>query len=110
MDSYDWAQRFAGLLERSLVFCGNQALKEECKAAIHIYRTGIDPLQHKAPLKTLIKCAAQQAIADSKDPYEAILEAIAERTQDCCQYFTDDQDIYQDVRDWLIAEAQQEAE
>lgn len=105
MNSYDWTERFAGLLERVLVFCSNQALKDECRAAIRIYRAGIDPLQHKTPLKTLIKTAAKQAEANGVDPYEAILKAIAERTSDCIDYFTDDQEICQDIKDWLEAEA-----
>lgn len=110
MNNQDWTSRFVSLLERSLVFCGNAALKEECLAALGVYRSGIDPLQDQPPLKALIKEAAEQASAQGKDPYEAILVALAGRTQDCYNYFTDDQEIYQDIKDWLEAEAAMEFE
>lgn len=105
MDSYDWATRFCGLLERVIKFGTNQDLRDECQNAILIYRAGLDPLQSKVPLKMLIEAAAKQADADGRDPYGAILQAIAGRTGDCVEYFTDDQLITQDIRDWLETEA-----
>ena len=56
-------------------------------------------------LKSLLKLAYDEALRNGEDPYAEILKTVAGRTKDCIKHFTDDQDVYEDIKDWLEYEA-----
>jgi len=60
-----------------------------------------------APLKNDIRDAIVSCAINGEDPVRAILVAIASRSADAVQHFQDDTEITEDIRNWLLHEADQ---
>ncbi len=83
-----------------------RALPEICRNALEVleqYRKIVGP--KRVGLKTLIALAYDQAKSEGKDPYEAILKAVAYRAKDCYDHMDDDREICKDIEAWLEHEA-----
>lgn len=59
------------------------------------------------PLKNDIRDAIVSCAIDGFDPLKAILVAIANRSADAVQHFQDDTEVMEDIRNWLLHEAEQ---
>ena len=59
------------------------------------------------PLKNSIRDAMLSCLIDGEDPVRAALVAIANRSGDAAQHFRDDTEIMEDIRNWLLHEADQ---
>ena len=60
-----------------------------------------------APLKNDVRDAIVSCVIDGEDPVRAILVAIANRAGDAVRHFQDDTEITEDIRNWLLYEADQ---
>lgn len=61
----------------------------------------------REPLKNSIRDAILSCSIDGHDPIQAILVAIANRSSDAVQHFQDDTETAEDIRNWLLYEANQ---
>jgi hypothetical protein len=87
-----------------------RALPAICRNALEVaerYRKAVGP--KRVGLKTLIGLAYDQARSEGKDPWEAILKAVAYRAKDCYDHMDDDREVYRDIQEWLEYEASLEA-
>ena len=57
------------------------------------------------PLKISIKNAYEIALANGLDPWSIILRTIAECAEGWADYISEDNEVTQDIKDWLNAEA-----
>lgn len=62
--------------------------------------------QNVSYLKRSIRLAYDFAVIYHLDPWELVLETIAEHAGDFEQHISEDLDITEDLRNWLMAEAQ----
>jgi len=87
-----------------------RALPAICRNALEVterYRKAVGP--KRVGLKTLIGLAYDQARSEGKDPWAAILKAVAYRSKDCYDHMDDDREVYKDIQEWLEYEASLEA-
>lgn len=69
--------------------------------------TEFEAAGRQLPLKDEIRDAIVSCAIDGYDPLKAILVAIANRAKDATQHFQDDTEITEDIRNWLLYEAEQ---
>lgn len=104
MQEFDWAQRFAEILERNIAYLPVQQFSL-ANDLLQLYRSGITPLQGEVSLRDLVEAAASTANAEGKDPYRAILRAIASRSYQWVDHADDSRPIQDDIKNWLEHEA-----
>lgn len=69
--------------------------------------TEFEAAGRRIPLKNEIRDAILSCSIDGYDPLKAILVAIANRAKDAVEHFQDDTEIVDDIRSWLLYEADQ---
>lgn len=101
------ALRLASVLEEFILHHadGENLPETTLRDAVDAIQTYNDAVYGRVSLKLLVKLAYEQAILETRDPWAAILETIAARTEDCYVYLSDDQELKDDISDWLLEEA-----
>lgn len=104
MQEFDWAQRFAEILERNIAYLPIEQFSP-ANDLLRLYRSGITPLQGEVSLRDLIEAAASNANAEGKDPYREILRAIASRSHQWVNHVDAERSVDDDIKAWLEYEA-----
>lgn len=113
IDYEQWAKRFAEITEDFVWLHSGAAGSEDLN---RVFREALNALVSynkqvnipaKISLKQSMRSAYYCATENGTDPWAAVLEAIAERADDWAKYISEDDEVTQDIRRWLIAESAQ---
>lgn len=101
------ALRLASVLEEFILHHadGEDLPETTLRDAVNAIQAYNDAAYGKVSLKLLVKLAYEQAILENRDPWAAILETIAAKTEDCYDHLSDEQELKDDIKDWLICES-----
>jgi hypothetical protein len=114
VDHEEWAKQFAKITEEFVwIHSGSSSggdLNAVFRDALNLltaYRKVGDAQGAKKPLKREMSAAYSAAVMSGRDPWAAVLIAIADRAEGWAQHISEDTEVTEDIRNWLISEAQE---
>jgi hypothetical protein len=106
-----WSFRFAEIVERFIAANSVTANAKELNSvfsdalsALLSYKKETEFIE-KIPLKESIKRAYELAVENQIDPWSVVLRTIAERAEDWADHISEENEVTQDIKDWLNSEA-----
>jgi len=113
IDYEEWAKQFAKITEEFVwIHSGSSSggdLNSVFRDALNLltaYRKVDDTQEQKKSLKQEVSRAYNAAVLSKQDPWAAVLTAIADRASDWAQHISEDTEVTEDIRHWLISEAE----
>ena len=111
IDYERWAHKFAEITEEFVWIHSGSSNGGKLNT---VFRNALNALtaykkQVKVPAKRCLKHSLKAAYDNAKrngtDPWSAVLTTIAERAEDWTQHISEDHEVTEDIRSWLLAEA-----